>query len=338
MWYSPTTSLTWLIISKRPGRAGKAAWPPIEGTGLVGDIGVHRRTREPEPVDPRDRVRGGNQVADRAQGQALPHIVVDEAQDLAPWHWRLLRAAVPATHDNLFLASDAKPADLPTSGVAEAGRRAHRRPIGGVEAQLPHYCRDPRLEHRPAARLADRRHKRRLGDARRLPSGRTRQAAQSAWFTNLTGGVRRLGGRHRGLLDYGVQPDQIGVAARTGALAEAAVSALTAAGVPATSLVKSSAMEGRIAVGTMALDEGPGVPLRRGYRPERAPAAAPDDHLLRGRSGDARTSAHTGALPVVRCLHSRPGNAAGLLAWHAKPITANLISGEIPAEEIQENS
>ena len=35
------------------------------------------------------------------------HIVVDEAQDLHPLHWRLLRRLVPAQPNDVFLVSDA---------------------------------------------------------------------------------------------------------------------------------------------------------------------------------------------------------------------------------------
>ena len=34
------------------------------------------------------------------------HIVVDEAQDVSPAQWRLLRAAVPRAHDDLFIVGD----------------------------------------------------------------------------------------------------------------------------------------------------------------------------------------------------------------------------------------
>ncbi|CAM5675675.1 hypothetical protein SHIRM173S_12284 [Streptomyces hirsutus] len=41
-----------------------------------------------------------------AKGPQYRHVVVDEAQDLHPVQWRLLRAAVPARPDDLFIAGD----------------------------------------------------------------------------------------------------------------------------------------------------------------------------------------------------------------------------------------
>lgn len=41
-----------------------------------------------------------------AEAKPYRHIIVDEAQDLSPWQWRLLRAAVPSGPDDLFLVGD----------------------------------------------------------------------------------------------------------------------------------------------------------------------------------------------------------------------------------------
>ncbi|MFI7707075.1 UvrD-helicase domain-containing protein [Nonomuraea sp. NPDC049480] len=40
------------------------------------------------------------------EGKPYRHIVVDEAQDVSPAQWRLLRAAVPRAHDDLFIVGD----------------------------------------------------------------------------------------------------------------------------------------------------------------------------------------------------------------------------------------
>ncbi len=56
--------------------------------------------------------------------------MVDEAQDLAPWQWRLLRVAVPSGADDLFLAGDthqriyAHWVSLRRVGIDIAGRSA----------------------------------------------------------------------------------------------------------------------------------------------------------------------------------------------------------------------
>lgn len=56
------------------------------------------------------------------------HAVIDEAQDLHPAHWKLLRALVPTTTDDLFIVGDAhqriygKPAPLSRFGIETRGR------------------------------------------------------------------------------------------------------------------------------------------------------------------------------------------------------------------------
>jgi hypothetical protein len=58
------------------------------------------------------------------------HIVVDEGQDLGPWGWRLLRAAVPESDNDLFIAADAHQrvyghrVSLKQLGIKIAGRSA----------------------------------------------------------------------------------------------------------------------------------------------------------------------------------------------------------------------
>ena len=56
------------------------------------------------------------------------HAVIDEAQDLHPAHWKLLRALIPAGIDDLFIVGDAhqriygKPAPLSRFGIETRGR------------------------------------------------------------------------------------------------------------------------------------------------------------------------------------------------------------------------
>ena len=52
--------------------------------------------------------RAANFLAEGAKGQTVyRHAVVDEAQDLHPAHWRLLRNLIPEGKDDLFIAGDA---------------------------------------------------------------------------------------------------------------------------------------------------------------------------------------------------------------------------------------
>ncbi|WP_051121916.1 UvrD-helicase domain-containing protein [Nocardia sp. 348MFTsu5.1] len=59
------------------------------------------------------------------------YVIIDEAQDLTPDHWRLLKAAVPDVPDNIFIAGDAHQriynhrASLRSLGISIAGRSRH---------------------------------------------------------------------------------------------------------------------------------------------------------------------------------------------------------------------
>ncbi|MFZ2528188.1 MAG: UvrD-helicase domain-containing protein [Rhodococcus sp. (in: high G+C Gram-positive bacteria)] len=50
--------------------------------------------------------RAATKILEQTTDKPYRHIVVDEAQDLSPDQWRLLRAAVPEDTDDLFLAGD----------------------------------------------------------------------------------------------------------------------------------------------------------------------------------------------------------------------------------------
>ena len=104
----------------RPGPAHRAGVPDLpahrprdtaqQGTaqpGLAGGPAGHRGTR-------RARQSTHIQLANEAthllreagQNPCYRHVIVDEAQDLHPAQWRLLRAAVPPGPDDLFIAAD----------------------------------------------------------------------------------------------------------------------------------------------------------------------------------------------------------------------------------------
>jgi superfamily I DNA/RNA helicase len=67
-------------------------------------------------------------TSDDSRLSSYSHAVVDEAQDLHPAHWRLLRALVPAGEDDLFMVGDAhqriygRPVVLSRFGIETRGR------------------------------------------------------------------------------------------------------------------------------------------------------------------------------------------------------------------------
>ncbi|CAM5254961.1 DNA 3'-5' helicase OS=Streptomyces albaduncus OX=68172 GN=FHS32_003134 PE=4 SV=1 [Streptomyces griseoloalbus] len=73
------------------------------------------------------------------------HVVVDEAQDLHPAQWRVLRAAAAPGPDDLFLTGDPHQQDLRLAGVPRLPGHRHGRPQLPVAGQLPLDRGDSRL-------------------------------------------------------------------------------------------------------------------------------------------------------------------------------------------------
>ncbi|CAJ59366.1 MULTISPECIES: UvrD-helicase domain-containing protein [Frankia] len=183
-------------------------------------------------------------------GDLFPHVVVDEAQDLHPAQWRLLRAVVPDGPNDLFIVGDAHQriydhrVALATMGINVRGR-SHRL----------------RLNYRTSEEI--------LTWAIALLEGQV--------IDDLDGGVDDLAGYRsafrgtrpptmhgyptpaaeldglvstvRGWIEGGVEPSAIGVAARTRRMADAAARALGDAGIEVCSLDRR--WRGGVETGTM---------------------------------------------------------------------------------------
>ncbi|MCM3882706.1 UvrD-helicase domain-containing protein [Frankia sp. R82] len=110
--------------ARRPGRGRQLArqdrdaiWQLIERfTKRLADRGVWtwqqvaERAAELEMARAARAARSGD-TASSESGASIPryryrHVIVDEAQDLSPAHWKLLRAMVPPGVDDLFLVGD----------------------------------------------------------------------------------------------------------------------------------------------------------------------------------------------------------------------------------------
>ena len=178
------------------------------------------------------------------------HIVVDEAQDLHPAQWRLLRAAVSPGPDDLFIAADPNQriyennVSLATLGISVRGRSRRLRlnyrttqeiltwairllgaePVTGLddEADTLIGYRSPVHGRRPEMFAA---------------------ATRKEEFAALT---ERVGA----WIGIGIEPHAIGVAARARYLADQACDALNAAGIPAVTLTSKRTAKG-VRAGTM---------------------------------------------------------------------------------------
>ncbi|GGL03493.1 UvrD-helicase domain-containing protein [Planomonospora parontospora] len=179
------------------------------------------------------------QLADEAarllREQAAPpyrHVVVDEAQDLHPAQWRLLRAAVAPGPDDLFLTGDPHQrihdhrVSLSSLGIEVRGR-SHRVRISYRTTQEILDWAVPILGGASAAGLDG-------GDddleGYRSPVRGDRPAVLRA--ADAATELAALAGQVRVWLDSGVEPSAIAVITRFFGMAKAARETLTAAGVP----------------------------------------------------------------------------------------------------------
>ncbi|MFE1361473.1 UvrD-helicase domain-containing protein [Streptomyces harbinensis] len=241
-------------------------------------------------------LRAAELLTDRPAPYA--HVVVDEAQDLHPAQWRVLRAAVAPGPDDLFLTGDPHQriydsrVSLGSLGVATAGRsfrlRVNYRSTEEIlvwSGRLLASVTVDALEGGAADSLAGYRsllHGRRP----RLQGYPTRQEETAALVENV-----------RAVLAEGLAPHEIGVCARFHASLDTVEEALRAAGVPVlrvkgrvarhregVRLATMHAMKGLEfrAVSVFGVSEG-AVPFTRGVTPREADALQHEADLLRER-------------------------------------------------------
>lgn len=226
------------------------------------------------------------------------HVVVDEAQDLHPAQWRVLRAAVSPGPDDLFVTGDPHQriydsrVSLGSLGIATAGRSFRLRvnyrsteEILAWSAQLLSPVTVDALEGEGTDSLAG---------YRSLLHGRHPQARGYATRQEET---EALVDRVRELLDKGLAPHEIGVCARFNLSLDSAEKKLEAAGVPVlrvkgqttqgaegVRLATMHAMKGLEfrAVSVLGVGEG-AVPFAREISPREADVLQHEADLLRER-------------------------------------------------------
>ena len=178
------------------------------------------------------------------------HVIIDEAQDLHPAQWRLLRACVPAGPDDMFIVGDAHQriydnhVSLARVGVNVRGR-SKRLTVNYRTTQEILTLAVPALGKSPVTGMDDEvdtltgyrspLHGRRP----KVVGARTREAEYEALVRQVTA--------WRG---EGVEPHAIGIAARSNWMAKEAAGALNLAGIPTVSLAARSRKDA-VRVGTM---------------------------------------------------------------------------------------
>jgi hypothetical protein len=193
------------------------------------------------------------QLADEAAQMAEPlyqHVIVDEAQDLHPAQWRLLRALVQNGPDDLFIVGDPHQriydnhVSLARLGINVRGR-SRRLTVNYRTTQEILTVAVPTLGQGSFAGLDDSLD---TLDGYRSPlhGRRPKVIPASSREAELAALVRQV----QSWLDEGIEPHAIGVAARAGYLWKAASEALLAAGILVAKLSASPKTNG-VRLGSM---------------------------------------------------------------------------------------
>lgn len=183
-------------------------------------------------------------------GAPYRHVIVDEAQDLHPAQWRLLRAAVPPGPDDLFIASDPHQriydnrVSYTSLGIQVRGR-SRRLTLNYRTTQEILAWAVPLLGQAPITGLDDQVDS--LAGYWSPMHGRRPEVHRSQTREDeLADLVRRV----RGWIAEGIEPHAIGVASRASYLAKQARDALEAEGVPTVSLA-AKGKKNAVRAGTM---------------------------------------------------------------------------------------
>ena len=183
------------------------------------------------------------------------HILVDDAQDLHPAQWRLLRAAVPPGPDDLFIAADPHQriynnrVSLASMRISVRGR-SHRLSLSYRTTQEILAWAVPLLGAEPVTGLD--------GEAASLAGYRSPvhgQAPRLLLAATRAEEFAALADQVRGWLALGIEPQAIGLTARSAELVREARAALQADGIVTTGLSARGSAQA-VRAGTMHAMKG----------------------------------------------------------------------------------
>lgn len=189
-----------------------------------------------------------NEAADLADGPEYDHVIIDEAQDIHPAQWRLLRRLVAEGPDDLFIVGDPHQriydshVSLASLGINVRGRSTKLRLNYRTTQEILAWS-VPLLGLAPAQGLDDSAD---TLDGYRSPIHGRRPGVRS--FADPDEELDGLASQVRAWLDEGVEPSAIGVATRFNYVARRIVERLKDAGIAAYHVPSKSA---GVQVGTM---------------------------------------------------------------------------------------
>lgn len=262
------------------------------------------------------------------------HVVVDEAQDLHPAQWRVLRGAVASGNDDLFLTGDPHQriydsrVSLGSLGIRVTGR-THRLRLNYRSTEEILTWSTGLLNPVTVEDLGGDGNDT-LAGYRSLLHGRRPHVSG---YGSEQDEVAALLARVRDWVAQGIRPSEIGVCARFNILLDKAHDKLGAAGVPVVRVKDNPGPDvDGVRLATMHAMKGAGVPVRRrARRDRRCGAVRPGgDAGLRGRPA-ARVRSAAGAVPAVRGLHASPGGTGRVVERYGQSVPDSVRGRRQPS-------
>ncbi|GAA1643216.1 ATP-dependent helicase [Kribbella alba] len=240
------------------------AYLEAERTGRGRALGSRQRSQVWEAIDifQRGLLDAGLWTHETVQAEAAAmlseaddkpfrHVVVDEAQDLSPSQWRLLRATVPHAPDDVFIAGDTHQRiyqhriSLKNVGMNIAGRSVRLTVNYRTTAEILAWSLN--MLHGQAIDDMD-------GGSETVAGYRCETHGvppQLNGFLGRTDEQRALVEQVRAWMDAGVEPSEIGIAARSNGAVDTVVMELRRSEIEAHALTDSHAGVNAVSVGTM---------------------------------------------------------------------------------------
>ena len=191
------------------------------------------------------------QILQQQEATPYRHIVVDEAQDIDPMQWRLLRAAVSPASDDLFIAGDTHQriynsrVSLRDVGIHVTGRSSRLKINYRTTAEILSWSlgllRGERIDDMDGGLDS-------IAGCRSEVHG---MPPELCGYANREAELTALAETVQGWLNSGVAPSEIGIAARSNKVAGAVLEWLGADSIPLRALSGGKAADDAVSVGTM---------------------------------------------------------------------------------------
>ncbi|MDY6869634.1 MAG: 3'-5' exonuclease [Actinomycetota bacterium] len=262
--------------------------------------------------------REATRLLEASAEKPFRHIIIDEAQDLSPDQWRLLRAAVAEAPDDIFIAGDTHQriydnrVSLREVGINIAGRSSRLNINYRTTAEILGWSLGL-LRGEPIDDMEDG-----LDSIAGCKSYVHGQAPALSGHPTAEAEAKVIATSVKGWIDSGIAPTEIAIAVRAKWLTAKIESALRAAGIDSVDLAKASDDDDAVRVGTMHRVKG--LEFRcmcvAGVSAKQVPAANAVTPVEVDRQSHQQDLERERCLLFVACTRAREEL---LVTWHGEP-------------------